>query len=81
MAYDNVENLLRECTNPEFYNFELECDYDEYKAMSPLERFLVYKSTAKAIKYQTAMYMNMRTFNIITGRHFSVWIIIGGILI
>lgn len=45
MAYNNVEKLLRECTNPVNYNFEYECDYEDYKAMSPLERFLVYKST------------------------------------
>ena len=47
MAYNNVEKLLRECTNPEIYNFEFECDYEDYKAMSPLERFLVYKSTGE----------------------------------
>ena len=47
MAYNNVEKLLRECTNPEDYNCELECDYEDYKALSPLERFLVYKSTGE----------------------------------
>lgn len=45
MSYNNVERLLRECKNPETYNFEFECDYEDYKAMGPLERFLVYKST------------------------------------
>ena len=50
MAYNNVENLLKECTNPEIYNFEYECDYEEYKALSPLERFLLYKSTGEGQK-------------------------------
>ena len=44
MSYNNVEKLLRECKNPETYNFEFECDYEDYKAMNPLERFFVYKS-------------------------------------
>ena len=47
MAYSNVEKLLRECTNPETYNFELECDYEDYRILSPFERFLVYKSTGE----------------------------------
>ena len=50
MAYNNVEKLLRECTNPETYNFEFECDYGDYKALSPMERYLVYKSTGEGQK-------------------------------
>ena len=50
MAYNNVVNLLKECTNPEIYNFEYECDYNDYKALSPMERYLIYKSTGEGYK-------------------------------
>lgn len=37
---------MKECGNPAEYNFELECDYEEYAALPPIERFLTYKATA-----------------------------------
>ena len=36
MAYQNVKQLMSNCENPEAYDFTLECDYEDYKALSPL---------------------------------------------
>lgn len=46
MAYQNVKKMMKECGSPAAYNFELECDYEEFAALSPIERFLTYKATA-----------------------------------
>lgn len=50
MAHKNVLSLLTENNTPETYNFEFESDYDDYMSLSPLERFLVYKSTGEGQK-------------------------------
>ena len=46
MAYQNVKQLMSNCENPAAYDFTLECDYEDYKTLPPMERFLTYKSTA-----------------------------------
>lgn len=46
MAYQNVKQLMSNCEDPEAYDFTLECDHEDYKALSSFERFLIYKSTA-----------------------------------
>lgn len=46
MAYRNIKKLMQDCASPSTYNFELECDYEDYKALPLFERYLVYKSTA-----------------------------------
>ena len=46
MAYQNVKQLMSNCEDPAVYDFTLECDYEDYRALSPFERFLTYKSTA-----------------------------------
>lgn len=46
MAYQNVKKMMKECDSPAAYNFELECDYEEYAALPPIERFLTYKAKA-----------------------------------
>lgn len=46
MAYLNVKNLMNDCADPSAYNFEMECNYEDYKALPLFERYLVYKSTA-----------------------------------
>lgn len=44
MAYKNVKQLMGNCEHPTTYDFTLECDHEDYKALSPLEQFLTYKS-------------------------------------
>lgn len=46
MAYQNVKQFMSNCENPAVYDFTLECDHEDYMALSPLMRFLTYKSTA-----------------------------------
>lgn len=46
MAYQNIKKMMKECGNPAVYNFELECDYEEYAALPSIERFLTYKAKA-----------------------------------
>ena len=45
--YSNIKNFLED-TNPQAYNFEFECEYENVKAMGGLKRYLVYKATGEA---------------------------------
>lgn len=44
--YRSVIKLLQECPSPVQYNFELECGYNDYASLPPIERFLTYKAKA-----------------------------------
>lgn len=46
MAYKNVKQLMSNCENPAAYDLTLECGYEDYKALPPFERFLIYRSKA-----------------------------------
>ena len=46
MAYKNVKQFMRNCEHPAEYDFTLECDHEDYKALPLLEQFFTYKSVA-----------------------------------
>ncbi|WP_392486557.1 hypothetical protein ACER0A_005360 [Haloimpatiens sp. FM7315] len=49
MSYNNVENFLKNCSKPQNYNFEFECDNGEYINLPSINRYFTYKATAPAM--------------------------------
>ena len=48
MSYNDVKTFLKECKKPEKYNFEYECDIEEYIKLEPFDRYFTYKATDPA---------------------------------
>lgn len=46
MSYNDVKSFLKKNKEPENYNFEFECDVDDYNKLPLLERYLIYKATS-----------------------------------
>jgi hypothetical protein len=62
MSYKNVDDFLKKCTgtNPERYNFEGECDVEDFSKMKAIPRYLTYKATDR--DYVNTKYENGKRF-------------------
>lgn len=63
MSYRNVENLLRDCPEPEMYNFEREYENKEYWKLDTFERYFAYKASGENVsKYKGSAYTEAKKF-------------------
>uniref|UniRef100_UPI00405710DC hypothetical protein n=1 Tax=Acetatifactor sp. TaxID=1872090 RepID=UPI00405710DC len=44
MSYTNVKDFIEKCKEPENYNFEFECDIEEYIGFPSFDRYFTYKA-------------------------------------
>lgn len=62
MSYRTVKEFIKHCENPQKYNFECECDNEEYIRLAPIEKYFTYKASSKNMR--DSVYENGREFAI-----------------